>query len=192
MTRVLHLIVVSIIALTSVGCVASEQDDARAFHDAGVPAVEGEVRLQSGDRIRVTVFGEDKLTGDYEIDGGGSISVPLTGTIRAAGLTTAALESALVANLRRKYLRDPKVTVSMASFRPFYILGEVEKPGEYPFKTGLNIWRAIAVAGGQTYRASSSTILIQRPGEAQMKEYDLSHDMVVGPGDLIRVPDRWF
>ena len=110
--------------------------------------------LQPGEKIKVTVFGEDRLSGEYEIDPGGSVSLPLAGTIKAAGLNQRELELALTKKFQGEYLRDPKVTVEVANFRPFYILGEVAKPGEYPFKGGLNVLSALALAGGSTYRAS--------------------------------------
>jgi polysaccharide export outer membrane protein len=149
-------------------------------------------RLQGGDKIRVTVFGEDKLTGDYDIDPGGFVSLPLAGTVQAAGLTKSELEQQLAKKFRSEYLRDPKVTVDIATFRPFYVLGEVQKPGEYPYKSGLSVLSAIAVAGGQTYRASNSRVLIQRAGETQIKAYDLTTNIPIYPGDLIRLPERYF
>lgn len=149
-------------------------------------------RLQGGDKIRVTVFGEDKLTGEFEIDPGGFVSLPLAGTIRAVGLTKTELEQDLSKRFKSDYLRNPKVTVDIATFLPFYVLGEVEKPGEYPFKSGMNVMSAIAVAGGNTYRASKTQVLIQRSGERGLREYPLSSTIPVQPGDLIRVPERYF
>ncbi|WP_245428034.1 polysaccharide biosynthesis/export family protein [Roseiarcus fermentans] len=148
--------------------------------------------LQPGEKIKVTVFGEDRLSGEYEIDPGGNVSLPLAGTVKAAGLSNKQFEAALTKAFRGEYLRDPKVTVEVSSFRPFYILGEVEKPGEYPFKGGLNVLSAIALAGGSTYRASRSDVSIQHSGEAGFKQYPLSPTIPVLPGDLIRVPERYF
>jgi protein involved in polysaccharide export with SLBB domain len=148
--------------------------------------------LQPGEKIRVTVFGEDRLSGEYEIDPGGNISLPLAGTIKAAGLSQHELEVALTKKFQGEYLRDPKVTVQVANFRPFYILGEVAKPGEYPFKGGLNVLSAVALAGGSTYRASRSSVMIQHAGESGFKEYPLSPTIPIIPGDLVRVPERYF
>lgn len=148
--------------------------------------------LQAGEKIKVTVFGEDRLSGDYEIDPAGNLSLPLAGTVRAAGLDKRALEQRLTAKFRGEYLRDPKVTVDVADFRPFYILGEIAKPGEYPFKGGLDVMSAIALAGGSTYRASRSTVLIKHADERQFKEYPLSPEIPVLPGDLLRLPERYF
>ena len=151
-----------------------------------------EAVLRPGDRIKVTVFGEDRLSGDYEIDGSGLVSLPLTGSATAAGLTQREFESALAEKLRRAYLKEPQVTVDRVAMRPFYILGEVEKPGEYSYRSGLDIWRAMALAGGQTYRASSSTVAIQRAGDTEFHDYKMATDVSVGPGDVVRVPQRWF
>jgi len=157
------------------------------------PNTVGGIRLQAGDKLRITVFGEDKLTGEYEIDPGGSVTLPLAGTVRAAGLTRLELEQLLSKKFASaQYLRNPKVTVEIANFRPFYVLGEVERPGEYSYKSGLNVMSAIAVAGGYTYRASKSRVFIQRSGEQGFQEYPLSPTVPVYPGDLIRLPERYF
>lgn len=157
-----------------------------------VAAATTEPTLQAGEKIKITVFGEDRLTGEYEIDPAGFVSLPLAGTVKAAGLSKAALEKALAKKFSGEYLRNPKVTVDRSAFRPFYILGEVTKPGEYPFKSGLNVVSAIALAGGATYRASGSNVLIQHAGDPGFKEYPLAPSIPVLPGDLIRIPVRYF
>src|SRR4051794_34116370 len=149
-------------------------------------------QLQAGEKIRVTVFGENSLSGEYQIDPSGFISLPLAGTVKAAGLTQNDLAHELEASLRSGYLKDPKVTVSILEFRPFFILGEVEKPGSYPYSSGLNVMSAIATAGGTTYRASQATVLIQHPGEAEMRTYDASKSIPILPGDIIQVPRCYF
>jgi protein involved in polysaccharide export with SLBB domain len=151
-----------------------------------------ELRLSGGDKVRVTVYGEDKISGEYQIDSGGFVSIPLAGTIQSAGLTKVELEQALVQKLKSEYLRNPKVTVEVISYRPFYVLGEVQKPGEYQFRSGLNVLSAIAIAGGATYRANSSTVMIQRFGSTELKEYPQSPTVLVLPGDVVRVPERFF
>ena len=149
-------------------------------------------KRQPGDKIRVTVFGEDKLSGEYQIDPSGQISLPLAGTIGAQGLTQAELEQALAKKFRSEYLKNPKVTVTIATLQPYYVMGEVEKPGEYAYRSGLNVLTAMAVAGGPTYRASRSTVQIQRRGETSMRDYPISTSVPVLPGDVIRVPERYF
>ena len=170
----------------SLGPVSEQEQKAYAEAATATP------RLQAGEKIRVTVYGEDKLTGDYDIAPNGLVSLPLAGTIKAAGLTQAELEAELARKFRTEYLRNPKVTVSITTFRPFYILGEVAKPGEYAYKSGLNVISATALAGGPTYRASRSTVLIQRVGESGMREYPMSSNVPILPGDLVRIPERYF
>lgn len=148
--------------------------------------------LQPGDKIKVTVFGEDRLSGEYDIDSAGFVSLPLAGTIKAAGLSKQEMEQALAKKFNSEYLRNPKVTVDVANFRPFYIMGEVSKPGEYPYKNGLNVMSAIALAGGSTYRAKDSIVQIQHVGEPGFKDYPMSPTIPVLPGDLIRLPQRYF
>ena len=184
--------ITALLALWLAGCDSVPSASHGMSDPAQSAAIMGAPRLQSGDKIKVMVFGEDKLSGEYEIDPGGFVSLPLAGTIMAAGLTKAELEQALAKKFRGEYLRNPKVTVDIANFRPFYVLGEVEKPGEYPYKSGLNIVSAIAVAGGNTYRASQSRVLIQRAGDSGFKEYPMSPTIPVNPGDLLRVPERYF
>jgi protein involved in polysaccharide export with SLBB domain len=150
------------------------------------------MRLQAGDTLRVTVFGEEKLSGEFLVDPSGYVSLPLAGTVQASGLTKIELEQSLTQKFKSKYLRDPKVTVDVASFRPIYVLGEVQKPGEYPFRSGLNVVSALAVAGGVTYRASKSRVLIQHSGEKELKEREMDPAIRVLPGDVIRVPERYF
>jgi polysaccharide export outer membrane protein len=154
-------------------------------------AVTAPPRLQAGEKIRVNVFGENSLSGEYQIDPSGFVSLPLAGTVKAAGLTQNDLAKELETSLRSGYLKDPKVTVSILEFRPFFILGEVEKPGSYPYSSGLNVMSAIATAGGRTYRASDSTVLIQHPGEGEMRSYDASKSIPILPGDIIQVPRRY-
>ena len=148
--------------------------------------------LQPGDKIRVDVFGEDKLGGEYQLDQAGQVSVPLAGTIKAQGMTQAQLEQALAKKLRSEYLRNPKVTVTVATLAPWYIIGEVNKPGQFDYRSGLNVLTAIAVAGGPTYRASRNNVQIQRRGETTMRDYPISASVPVLPGDVIKVPERYF
>lgn len=158
--------------------------------DAGGPPQV--VRLAAGDKVKVTVFGEESLTGEYQIDAGGNLSMPLAGTVPASGLTQSELERRLAGKLSSGFLKNPRVTVEVTSFRPFYILGEVERPGEYPYRPGLTIMSAIAVAGGNTYRASRSKVYIQRNGAGSFQEVPFGPAIQVYPGDIIKVPERYF
>jgi protein involved in polysaccharide export with SLBB domain len=182
-----------VVALQISGCAGTDLGPASVEEQQAMSVAATEApRLQRGEKIRVTVFGEDKLSGEYDIDPGGFLSMPLAGTVQAAGLTKTELEQALTKKFRSQYLKSPKVTVEIAAFRPFYVMGEVAKPGEYPFKSGLNVLSAIAIAGGPTYRAARNSILIQHPDETGFKEYPLSASIPIRPGDLVRVPERYF
>lgn len=148
-------------------------------------------RLQAGEKIHVTVYGEPSLTGDYQIDPSGFVSLPLAGTVKAAGLTQQELEEALTTKFAGGYLKNPKITVGITEFRPFYIVGEVEKPGAYPYTGGLTVLSAIAIAGGTTYRANQSKVLIEHAGEDSMHEYSTGAPIPILPGDIIQVPRRY-
>ncbi len=190
MSKVIIRCATVLLSLMVCGCgtnKVSEQEQ-----QAYVTAATAAPRLQAGEKILVTVFGEDKLSGEYDIDPSGLVSLPLAGTVKAAGLTQAELEAQLATKFRSEYLKNPKVTVAIAAYRPFYIMGEVERPGEYAYKSGLNVLSAAAMAGGTTYRASRTSVLIQRAGETTMREYPLATTVPILPGDLIRIPERYF
>ena len=172
------------------GCSAGTLSETEAKSLAA--AASGPAKLQPGDKITVYVYGEDKLSGEYQLNQSGQISLPLAGTIEAKGLTQSELEQALAKKFRSEYLKQPKVTVTIASLQPYYVMGEVEKPGEFAYKSGLNVLTALAIAGGPTYRASRSTVQIQRRGETSMREYPISASVPILPGDVVKVPERYF
>jgi protein involved in polysaccharide export with SLBB domain len=178
--------------LLTVGCSADSNLDpvTEAQQQAMIDAAKGSHRLQAGEKIQVTVSGEASLSGDYQIDPDGALSLPLAGTVKAAGRTEAELEQELSKKFRSEYLRKPKVTVRLTEFRPFFILGEIEKPGAYPYTSGLNVLSAVAIAGGTPDRGSKSTVLIQHAGESGMREYPLASNVPILPGDIIRIPQR--
>jgi protein involved in polysaccharide export with SLBB domain len=148
--------------------------------------------LGSADRLRVTVFGHPDLSGEFEVDGTGAISLPLIGQMKAEGLSTAALENAISTSLGNGYILNPRVSVEVINYRPFYILGEVGKPGEYPYTSGLTVQNAVAAAGGFTYRANKKVVHIKSIDSDREIAYDLTPSTVVKPGDTIRVGERIF
>ena len=148
--------------------------------------------LGPNDRIRLKVYGEADITGEYEIDAGGQVSVPLAGHIKAAGLTTRQLERSITSALAKGIVRDPRVNVEIAAYRPYYILGEVKKSGEYPYRLGLTVMDAVASAGGFTYRANESKVYLRRSGAGVEEIYALDAPVPVFPGDNIRIPERYF
>jgi polysaccharide export outer membrane protein len=152
----------------------------------------GSYVLGPNDRIRLKVYGEGDISGEYEVDANGFVSVPLAGHIKAAGLTTRQLEGAITSALSKGIVRDPRVNVEIALYRPFYILGEVKKSGEYPYRLGLTVMDAVATAGGFTYRANEGKVFLRRAGAGVEEVYPLDAPILVFPGDNIRIPERYF
>lgn len=157
---------------------------------AGAAAAQStEYTLSSGDRLRVTVFGEPQLSSEFEIDGTGSFSMPLIGTVVSEGLTVRELEARMAAMLSDGFLRDPRVSVEVLNYRPFYIIGEVNSPGSYPYRAGMTLLNAVAVAGGFTFRANERRVEVTRGDGAP---FVATMQTVVLPGDIIRVNQRFF
>lgn len=152
----------------------------------------GTYLLGPTDRIRLKVYGEADITGEYEVDSNGFVSIPLAGPVKAAGLTTRQLEKGIASALAKGIVRDPRVNVEIALYRPFYILGEVKKSGEYPYRTGLTVMDAVATAGGFTYRANENKVYLRRSGSTVEEIYALDSPVLIFPGDNVRVPERYF
>jgi protein involved in polysaccharide export with SLBB domain len=151
-----------------------------------------EYRLGPGDKFRLAVLSDKDLTADHEIDPSGNIAVSMIGPVKAAGLTVRELEETIKGRLKDGYIKDPKLNVEVLSYRPFYIIGEVNKPGEYPYKGGVNVVSAVAIAGGYTYRGNTNYVLIRRTGDNAEKSYQATPDILVQPGDVLRIPERYF
>lgn len=175
--------------LPSLGCAAQTAAPTAQAAPAASNAV---YRLGLGDKVRIQVFGEPDLSGEFQVSGAGALAAPLIGDVPAVGLTARELETALTARYRNGYLRDPKISVEVYDFRPYFILGEVEKPGRYPSSEGITVMNAIATAGGFTYRANTKKVYIRRAGETTERAADLNADIVVQPGDVLRVAERHF
>jgi len=152
----------------------------------------GEYVLGVGDRFRMTVYGEDDLSGEYEVGSTGVAALPLIGNVQAAGLTVRDFEQAVRSKLAAGYLHDPRVSVQVSNYRPFFILGEVSKPGGYPYVNGMTVLNAVALAGGYTYRADKSGVIIVRANDPNKTEVPIGEDGIVQPGDIIRIPERFF
>jgi polysaccharide export outer membrane protein len=151
-----------------------------------------EYRIAKGDKLKIATFGEDRFSGEFLVHGDGKITFPLFGDIRAAGLTSAQLVAAITSKLTPDYLRDPRVTAEVISFRPVYILGEVARPGEYPFTEGMTMYALIAQAGGFSYRANRNRAFVRHDNETAEQRLDLQSSTPVRPGDTIRIPQRIF
>ena len=149
--------------------------------------------LAPGERLRVTIYGEPALTGEYALNTAGELAFPLAGTIQAAGRTPTELADELGSVLRsRGYLTDPHVVIEVLAYRPVYVLGEVNQPGEFPYRPGMTALAAVANAQGFTYRARQNIVFIKRADEAEEREVRLTSDLVVQPGDIVRIGERYF
>ena len=148
--------------------------------------------LDSGDLLRVVVFGQDTLSNDYSLDGGGFISMPLIGPVPARGQTTFDLEERIASMLRQKYVKDPKVTVEVRTYRPFFILGEVRRPGQFAYVNGMTVQTAVAIAGGYSERARESKMKLTRKAGGTTQTLTVPQDYPVQPGDTIYVNERLF
>lgn len=154
----------------------------------------GPYRLGPEDQVRVTVFNDPRLTGEFRISDAGGLSLPLIGTIPAAGRTTGEVEQAIMAEMRNQNLfRDPNVAVEVITYRPIFVLGMVERGGQFPYQPGMTVLSAVAVAGGFNYRALRDYVSLTRLGEdGQPREYRATPQTLVLPGDVVTVFERRF
>ena len=182
-----RLLVILLTGFLTVSCAASSGVEQNYVQTVEVP-----YRLDSGDELRIVVLDQDNLTNRYTIDAGGRLSMPLIGPIRARGRTLQELEDVITAALRDGYLRDPSVSVQVETYRPFFILGEVGAPGQYPYVAGLTAETAVAIAGGFTPRAVKSHVKLTRRAGGRTVEARVPVDFPVAPGDTIEVIERWF
>ena len=148
--------------------------------------------LASGDRLRVIVFGQDAISNTYAVNSSGNLSMPLIGSVRAQGLTTVALERSVEGKLRDGFIREPKVSIEVDAYRPFFVLGEVTTAGQYPYIAGMTAETAIAVAGGFTPRAEKSEVDLTRVVDGHPVTASVPVDQPVKPGDTIFVRERFF
>ena len=148
--------------------------------------------LDAGDRLRITVFGQDGLTNTYAVDAAGNITMPLVGSIAARGRTTAQLSRTLTERLKQGYIREPKVAVEVEAYRPFFIYGEVVTPGQYAFVPNMTVEKAIAIAGGFGPRADRSKVTLSRTIAGQTSRASVPLSYPLRPGDTLRIDERWF
>ncbi len=149
-------------------------------------------RLGTGDKVRLIVYGEPELSGEFVIDGAGVVNIPLIGSVRAKGTTVQQFQQAVVTAFKNGYLNDPKVAAEVLNYRPFFITGEVKQGGQYPFRSGLTVQDSIAIAGGYTYRADIDKVYIRREGRDKEIAVSLKSRVPIVPGDNIRIPERYF
>jgi protein involved in polysaccharide export with SLBB domain len=149
--------------------------------------------LEPGNRVRITVFNEPNLTGDFSVDSAGNIALPLIGNVPASGITAKALAHRIEENLKRgDFLQSPNVATEIQTFRPFYVLGEVRQGGEFQYSTGMTVLSGIARAGGYDYRAVTGEVVLVRIVDGKQKEYRATEETPILPGDIIKVLERRF
>jgi polysaccharide export outer membrane protein len=155
-------------------------------------ARDGRYRLDTGDKVRVIVYNEQSLSTEYLVGDSGTISIPMIGEVAARGKTTEELQQAILAELRKGIIVNPTASVEITQYRPFFIVGEVAKPGQYPYTSGLNVLAAIAVAGGFTVRADKSRLTVVRNHDGRSDQWSVSPLSSLSPGDVLVIPERFF
>lgn len=176
----------------SPGAVCAQPAPSAASSPSSAADVGGDYQLGSADRVRVIVFNEPSLSGEFVVNANGALSMPLIGDVMARGRTTGQVAGAIADLLRGGYVLEPRVSIDVLTFRPFYILGEVNKAGEYPYSSGLTVDAAVALAGGFTYRASRRKVTIRHMADEKAQKVDLTPDLKVLPGDTIRIGERYW
>jgi polysaccharide biosynthesis/export protein len=165
----------------------------QAYAAAPMPvAYDSAYRLDAGDKLRVVVYGQEGLTNTYAIDAGGSITMPLIGSVPARGRTPAGLAAEIASKLRSGYIREPSVAVEIDSYRPFFILGEVAAPGQYPYVPNMSVESAVAIAGGFSPRAKRDRVTLTHTDGSGSTRVVVPLGTSVSPGDTVLVGERWF
>ncbi len=179
-------VIACVLVLGAAACAGAGDVDPR-FADS----LEAPYRLDSGDRLRVIVFGQTDLTNSYTVDPEGMLAMPLIGAVPARGHTLDQLDAAITHRLQAGFLRDPNVTLEIAEFRPFFVLGEVQAPGRFPYVAGMTARTAVAIAGGFTPRSVKRGVTISRQIDGVIIETDVPLDHPIRPGDTVTVHERW-
>ena len=159
-----------------------------------VPTAQNEdYRLGAGDQVRIITFSDEQLTGEFRVNDSGNIALPLVGPVHAEGLTTNQLEGRVAQALKQKNLyRDPSVAVEVISYRPVFVLGEVNKPGQFPYQPGMSVLTAVAIAGGFTYRAVDDMAGVVRTVDGKPEEFRAERQTLLRPGDVVTIYERHF
>ena len=185
-------VVAFVIASAWVTATASAATAEPSLAEQTVHGPQAAYRLGTGDKVRVIVFDEEDLGGEFQIDDGGYIRLPLIGPVKAAGYSPHELETQIAAALRDGYLNAPRVSVEITDYRPFYIIGEVNKPGQYAYVNDMTALNAVALGGGYTLKARDSSVYIRHEGEREEHRYPADATTKIQPGDVVRVPPTAF
>ncbi|MEM9015186.1 MAG: polysaccharide biosynthesis/export family protein [Pseudomonadota bacterium] len=188
----LSIAVLMVAACASDGAQVVESAPDAEFSSAASALRIEDYKLGPSDKVRLIVYGEPDLSGEFAINGAGQISLPLLGEVDASGLTIEGLRGRIADGLSAGYVRDARVAAEIVTYRPYYILGEVKTPGEYPYSAGMSVMKAVAAAQGFTYRAKKNAVFIKRENSDTEEMVKLSNDVLVYPGDVIRVGERFF
>ena len=162
-------------------------------HLASTSGGDPDYRLGANDRVRIIVFGQPTLTGEYTLDGNGVLAFPLIGNVDANGQSPNQLQKAIASKLDPDYLRNPSVSAEVITRRPFYVIGEVQKPGNYPYVTDMTALQAVAMAGGYTYRARQNNLYLKRlDANGRMVRVAATPETKIQPGDTVEIKERYF
>lgn len=156
------------------------------------PRISDAYVLSTGDKLRIIVFGQDSLSNIYQVDASGRITMPLIGPVQVAGMSTVGASSAIESRLKSGYIREPKVTVEVDTYRPFFILGEVTTSGQFPYVNGMTVQTAVAIAGGFTPRAQRNYAEVTRRTARGNQTAEVPITYLVRPGDTVVIKERWF
>lgn len=191
MFRRVLLLLAALSAICPAAAVEAQTEVAAATTRATPPATASVYRIGPDDKLRMIIYGEEQLSGEYIVGGEGTISPPLIGAINVAGLTVAEAQARITQAYSASYVADPKVSIDVIEYRPFYILGEVNKAGQYPYRIGMTVMRAVATAEGFTHRANQKKVAIQGTDGIE-RVVPLDSRTQVQPGDTIRILERYF
>ena len=179
-------------APTSLDTLAYNRSGPGVAYAAPEAKYDAQYKLDAGDKLRVVVYGQEGLTNSYAIDAGGAITMPLIGRVPARGMTPASLAAAITGRLRNGFIREPSVAVEIETYRPFFILGEVAAPGQYPYVPNMTVESAVAIAGGFTARAQRGGARLTRSNEAGSVRSNVPVETPLNPGDTVVIGERWF
>ena len=191
-TAILSYALLVFFAVAIGGAYAQGSNGASQTPAIAANGLDSSYRLGTGDKIHLNIFDQPDLTGDYVVDATGYVQLPLVGQVKAAGETIRDFQKEVTAKLSDGFLKDPNVSIQIVNYRPFYIMGEVNRPGEYPYVSGMSILNAVVLAGGYTYRADESDAYIRRNGSTKEISVPADETTKVQPGDIIRISERFF